>query len=129
MTQAAGYLHQSMEHLMSKSSNYPGSSEAEKFYMSAHGPAPAGSSSVTSSSSVGLRPHAALLAPIGPPGSSHASGISIQLSNHAKSGSITSGHPLRPPPSTGPYHTTIASSHVITSCIFIEKVGGGSNFN
>jgi len=109
-----GYLHQSMEHLISKSSSPYGSSDQEKFFMSSHGPLPppgSGSSGSTQSSS-GLRPHSGgLLAPISIPGQSHQSSIAIQQSNHGKGGSITSGLPLRPPLSTASYHTTASVSH------------------
>ena len=108
-----------MEHLMNKSSSGYGSSEQEKFFMASHGSlAPAGSSNSgpPQSNSGGLRPHSGgLLAPISMSGQSHQSAIAIQQSNHGKGGSITSGLPLRPPPSTASYHTTVSASHVSTS--------------
>ena len=111
----AGYL-QSMEHLMGKSSSaYGAPPDQEKFYLSSHGPpgqAPGSSVGGSNPSASGLRPHVTLLAPItGPGGSSHPCGIPIQQSSHGKSGSITSGHPLRPPPTTS-YHTSVSVSHV-----------------
>jgi len=104
-----------MEHLISKSSSGYGSSDQEKFFMSSHGPLPppGSGSSGSAQSSSGLRPHSGgLLAPISIPGQSHQPGIAIQQSSHGKSGSITSGLPLRPPPTTASYHTTASGSHV-----------------
>ena len=101
---------------MNKNSSGYGPSEQEKFFLS-HGPA--GSSNSGSSSSGGLRPiSGGLLAPISMTGVSHPSGIPIQQSNHGKSGSITSGHPLRPPPSTASYHATVSVPRLIFVFIF-----------
>ena len=98
--------------MMSKPNNY-GATEQDKFFISSsHGPTP-GSSVGSASSAGGIgRPHAGLLAPIPVPGVSHPSGIPIQQQNHTKSGSIITGNPLRPPPSTGSYHPTSPASHV-----------------
>ena len=113
-----------MEHLISKNSSGYGSSDQEKFFMSSHGPLPPGSgSSGSTQSSSGLRPHSGgLLAPISIPGQSHPSGISIQQSSHGKSGSITSGLPLRPPPSTASYHTTVSASHVSHNFLLLSVI-------
>ena len=108
------YIHQSMEHLLAKSSGAYGPSEQEKFYLPSHALPPQSSVSGPgpSMSSGALRPHGTLLVPItGPAGSHQQSGMPIQQSGHAKlGGSITSGHPLRPPPTTV-YHTA-SVSHV-----------------
>lgn len=110
-----GYHHQQspIEHMMTKNASAYGASEPDKFFISStHGPSASGSSNAGSTSSVsGLRSHTGLLAPIPGPGS-HPSGIPIQQQNHAKSGSIITGNPLRPPPSTASYHPTISASHV-----------------
>jgi len=122
-----GYL-QSMEHLMGKSSSaYGAPPDQEKFYLSSHGPpgqAPGSSVGGSNPSASGLRPHVTLLAPItGPGGSSHPCGIPIQQSSHGKSGSITSGHPLRPPPTTS-YHTSVSVSHTQSPRLLYTQSGG-----
>lgn len=108
-----GY-HQPIEHMMIKNSNSYGPAESEKKIISPSlGSSPNVSSNVNSVSSAGgLRPHTGLLTPISVSGASHPSGIPIQQQNHAsKSGSIITGNPLRPPPSTG-YHSVIPASNV-----------------
>lgn len=109
-----GYHHQSIDHIMSKAANAYGPNEQEKYFISnAHGSSQSGSSNTNSGpSSSSLRPHAGLLASVAVPGASHSSGIPIQQQNHSKSGSIITGNPLRPPPSTGSFHVTTPASHV-----------------
>ena len=107
-----------MEHLMKNPSPY-GAPEQDKFYLSSHGPPQSGSSvSGSNPPNSGMRPHVSHLAPISGPGSSpHPSGLPIQQTSLGKSGSITSGHPLRPPPSTA-YHTSVSVPHVCHSVSF-----------
>ena len=110
--------------MLNKTSTPYGAAEQEKFFISSsHGPS-SGSSSLGSTSSTGGigRSHTGLLAPIPVPGVSHQSGIPIQQQNHAKSGSIITGNPLRPPPSTGSYHPDIPASHVSPCTCTIFKI-------
>lgn len=100
--------------MMNKNPSTYGPAEQDKFFIS---PSLGSSANVSSnvnsvSSAGGLRPHTGLLTPISVSGASHPSGIPIQQQNHAsKSGSIITGNPLRPPPSTG-YHSAIPASNV-----------------
>lgn len=111
-----GFHHQPMEHIMTKNTGPYGSSEQDKFHISPHGSNPSGSSSSGAAPSPsGIRSHSGLLAPIPVPGASYQSGIPIQQ-NHAKSGSIITGNPLRPPPSTT--YPNISASHVSILCRF-----------
>lgn len=103
-----GYHHQPVEHMLGKNPSTYGSTEQEKYFISpSHGSASNVSSNAGGAQSAsGLRPHAGLLAPIPVQGTSHPSGIPIQQQNHtSKSGSIITGNPLRPPPSSGSYHS------------------------
>ena len=100
--------------MINKTPSTYGPAEQDKFFISPSlGSTPNVSSNVNAVSSTGgLRPHTGLLTPISVPGTSHTSGIPIQQQNHAsKSGSIITGNPLRPPPSTG-YHSAIPTSNV-----------------
>lgn len=101
--------------MLGKNPSTYGSTEQEKYFISpSHGSASNVSSNAGGAQSAsGLRPHAGLLAPIPVQGTSHPSGIPIQQQNHtSKSGSIITGNPLRPPPSSGSYHSVAPAPNV-----------------
>lgn len=100
--------------MLGKNAGSYGPTDQEKYFISpSHGSASNVSSGGGAPSAGGLRPHAGLLTPIQVPGSAHPSGLPIQQQIHtSKSGSIITGNPLRPPPSTGSYHPSTPASNV-----------------
>ncbi|XP_057373083.1 trithorax group protein osa-like isoform X1 [Daphnia carinata] len=123
-----GYHHQPVEHMLGKNPSTYGPTEQEKYFISpSHGSASNVSSNASGAQSAGgLRPHAGLLAPIPVPGASHPSGIPIQQQNHTKSGSIITGNPLRPPPSTGSYHSATSAPNAQNNRQANTQSGGQS---